>query len=108
RVGHFVRLLVWRTLAVRLAPREANCPGDIRPPLLYPVGLPLSVLCCMYNCARCPGFCCSYEIIPLTKRDVERLAKHFDLSLRDAKKKFTVPRDDAQHTMQRKPYPHFG
>ena len=22
----------------------------------------------MYNCAKCPGYCCSYELIPLTKR----------------------------------------
>ena len=31
----------------------------------------------MYNCSKCPGYCCSYPLIALTKRDVERLAKHF-------------------------------
>ena len=34
----------------------------------------------MYNCKKCPGYCCSYPLIALDKRDVERLAKHFDLS----------------------------
>ena len=28
----------------------------------------------VYNCSKCPGYCCSYPIIPLKKRDVQRLA----------------------------------
>ncbi len=62
----------------------------------------------MYNCSKCPGFCCSYEIIPLTKRDVERIAQHFDLGFREAKKKFTVPREDEKYSMRRKADVHFG
>ena len=62
----------------------------------------------MYNCAKCPGYCCSYEIIPLTKRDLERIAKHFDLGFHKAKQKFTVPRDDEAYTMRRKADVHFG
>ena len=46
----------------------------------------------MYNCKKCPGYCCSYPLIALNKRDVERLAKHFRLSFRTAKAKFTVTR----------------
>ena len=42
-----------------------------------------------YNCAKCPGYCCSYPVIPLTKGDVERLAKHFGLNFEAARKKFT-------------------
>ena len=42
----------------------------------------------LYNCSKCPGYCCSYPVIPLTKRDVERLARHHDLSYEDAKSKF--------------------
>ena len=45
-----------------------------------------------YNCAKCPGYCCSYPIIGLTKRDVERLAKHHEISFEKAKTTFT--RDD--------------
>jgi Fe-S-cluster containining protein len=62
----------------------------------------------MYNCSKCPGFCCSYEIIPLKERDVERLAKHFGISKRLAKKRYLVPRDDEPYTMRRKADTHFG
>src|SRR5580765_7545280 len=56
----------------------------------------------MYNCAKCPGYCCSYELIPLTKRDVERLAAHAGIGFREAKKKFTVARDGEKYAMRRK------
>ena len=46
----------------------------------------------MYNCQKCPGYCCSYPLIALTKRDVERLAKHFGLGFEEAKAKFTAER----------------
>jgi Fe-S-cluster containining protein len=61
-----------------------------------------------YNCAKCPGYCCSYPIIPLNKRDMERLARHFGISVREAKKKYTVARDDEPMTMRRKADKHFG
>lgn len=62
----------------------------------------------MYNCSKCPGYCCSYEIIPLTQRDVARLARHFGISFAKAKGKYTVPRDDEKYTMRRKADEHFG
>ncbi len=43
----------------------------------------------LFNCARCPAYCCSYPVIELTKKDLRRLAKHFGLSLEAATKKFT-------------------
>ena len=55
----------------------------------------------LYNCAKCPGYCCSYPLIQLTKRDVERLAKHFKLSFEAARKKFTKTDPDAQYAMRR-------
>ncbi len=61
-----------------------------------------------YNCSKCPGYCCSYPIIPLTKHDLERIARHFGLAFRQAKKKFTVRRDDEEYTMRRKADVHFG
>jgi len=74
---------------------------------LYPT--PLLMRCAlMYDCSKCPGFCCSYQIIPLTKRDVERLAAHFGLSVTATVKKFTIPRDDEEFTMRRKADEHFG
>ncbi len=62
----------------------------------------------MYDCSKCPGYCCSYQIIPLTKKDVERLAKHFGMSFTAARKKYTVPRDDEKYSMRRKADVHFG
>ena len=67
----------------------------------------------MYNCSKCPGYCCSYQIIPVTKRDLERLAKHFGVSMTEAKKKFVVKNDeehlaDGDYKMRRKADEHFG
>jgi Fe-S-cluster containining protein len=61
-----------------------------------------------YNCSKCPGYCCSYPIIPLTKTDLKRLARHFGLSARATAAKFTVPRGEDKYTMRRKADPHFG
>jgi Fe-S-cluster containining protein len=42
-----------------------------------------------YDCLKCPGYCCSYPEIEVTPRDIERLAKHFDLKYAQAEEKFT-------------------
>jgi Fe-S-cluster containining protein len=42
-----------------------------------------------FDCGKCPGFCCNYELIPVKKRDVARLARHFDVSVETAEKRFT-------------------
>jgi Fe-S-cluster containining protein len=34
-----------------------------------------------YDCTKCPGYCCSYDTIPINKRDAKRLAKHLDLDV---------------------------
>ena len=61
-----------------------------------------------YNCAKCPGYCCSYPVIPLNKRDVTRLAKHFGLSFTAARKKFTKVEGDEEYAMRRKADEHYG
>ncbi|MDE2181967.1 MAG: YkgJ family cysteine cluster protein [Alphaproteobacteria bacterium] len=66
-----------------------------------------------YNCSKCPGYCCSYQIIPVTSRDLERLARHFGLSVAKARKKFVVRNDeehleDGDYKMRRKADEHFG
>ena len=43
----------------------------------------------LFNCAKCPGYCCSYDRIEVTKSDMLRLAKHFKLSYQETEKKFT-------------------
>ena len=42
-----------------------------------------------YSCDKCPAYCCTYTDIEVTSRDIARLAKHFDVSLREATVKFT-------------------
>lgn len=46
-----------------------------------------------YNCSKCPGFCCNYEHIPVNRRDVARLARHFGVSHETAELRFTKPID---------------
>jgi Fe-S-cluster containining protein len=62
----------------------------------------------LYDCSKCPGYCCSYPSIPLKKRDVERLAKHFGISFAQAKKKYTSARYGEEYTMRRKADKYFG
>ncbi len=42
-----------------------------------------------YDCSKCPAYCCSYDEIVVTERDVARLAKHFELEPDVALKRFT-------------------
>ena len=42
-----------------------------------------------YKCEKCPAYCCTYTEIEVTQRDVERLARHFDLGIRAAAERFT-------------------
>lgn len=43
-----------------------------------------------YNCAKCPGYCCSYPRIEIDAEDLARLAAHFGLSEKKAAKRFTA------------------
>jgi len=42
-----------------------------------------------YSCKKCPAFCCTYTDIEITTRDIDRLARHFDLDYRQAEERFT-------------------
>ena len=66
-----------------------------------------------YDCSKCPGYCCSYHIIPVTRRDLQRLADHFSISFTKAKKKFVTKgreedKKDGEFKMRRKADVHFG
>ena len=50
---------------------------------------PVPVRAAKYSCAKCPAYCCSYPEIEVTTRDIDRLAKHFGLSYREAEERFT-------------------
>src|SRR5690606_19675078 len=83
-----------RTASLRRQPAGPSFASSYTPP--------------MYNCSKCPGYCCSYPLIALTKRDVERLARHFDLSFEEAKARFTSERWGHKYSMRRKKDKHFG
>lgn len=62
----------------------------------------------LYDCLKCPGYCCSYPVIEVTAADVTRLAKHFDLAPEVAAKKFTKRAHGYDSVLRRKVDPHFG
>ena len=61
-----------------------------------------------YDCTKCPGFCCSYPVIPINRRDVERLAKHFEIDFETAKERFTKEAHGRKFCLRRKTDEHFG
>ncbi len=61
-----------------------------------------------YDCDKCPGYCCSYPLIRLDKRDVQRLARHHGLDFETARRRFTKEALGARYAMRRKSDPHFG
>lgn len=42
-----------------------------------------------FDCLKCPGYCCSYPVIEVGKRDIARLARHFGIDNEAATKRFT-------------------
>jgi Fe-S-cluster containining protein len=42
----------------------------------------------LFNCLKCPAYCCSYDRIEVTPRDIKRLARHFDLTYEQAEKRY--------------------
>ena len=42
-----------------------------------------------FDCSKCTAYCCSYDHIEVTARDVSRIAGHFGLSDAAAKERFT-------------------
>jgi Fe-S-cluster containining protein len=42
-----------------------------------------------YNCLKCPGYCCSHSRIAVSDYDIARLARHFGISPKVAKERFT-------------------
>ncbi len=42
-----------------------------------------------YDCSKCPGYCCSYDRIPISDFDIARLAKHFGVPVATARERYT-------------------
>jgi len=48
-----------------------------------------------FDCNKCPAFCCSiYERVQVTKRDINRLARHFGVSFETARRRYTTQWED--------------
>jgi len=61
-----------------------------------------------YDCSKCPAFCCSiYERVQVTKRDLNRLAKHFGVPVETAEKRYTKMHE-GERVLRRKKDPIFG
>jgi Fe-S-cluster containining protein len=54
-----------------------------------------------YSCAKCPAYCCTYTEIEVTSRDIERLARHFNLRYAQAEERFTKPDAKGKFRMMR-------
>lgn len=61
-----------------------------------------------YDCSKCPGFCCSYPIIEITERDIDRLARHFDIAPSLARARFTKTDHGMKRLLRRKADPLLG
>ena len=62
-----------------------------------------------YDCSKCPGYCCSYDLIEVGKRDIARLAKHFGLNYQQAEDRFTkYDRDAKVRTLRHQKDKFFG
>ncbi|HKV37601.1 MAG TPA: YkgJ family cysteine cluster protein [Blastocatellia bacterium] len=47
------------------------------------------VLKVLFNCSKCPAYCCSYDRINVSRTDIKRLARHFGVTVEEAEKKYT-------------------
>jgi uncharacterized protein len=46
-----------------------------------------------FDCSKCPAYCCSiYERVQVTKRDLNRLAKYFNVPVETAARRYTKMR----------------
>jgi Fe-S-cluster containining protein len=43
-----------------------------------------------FDCTKCPAYCCAiYDRVQVTKRDINRLAKYFDVPVERAQRRYT-------------------
>ena len=61
-----------------------------------------------YDCSKCPGYCCSYPVIVVTKRDLTRIARHFDIDEETARERYCRSDHGYKRIMKRIEDEHFG
>lgn len=57
----------------------------------------------LYDCDKCPAYCCGYPIIEASKKDIRRLARHFGLDYDAAREKFTEKENNRVRKMRQRP-----
>jgi hypothetical protein len=62
----------------------------------------------LYDCSKCPGYCCSYPIIKISTRDIARLARHFGITTEAAERRFTRIAHGEPRVLRRKKDDHYG
>lgn len=61
-----------------------------------------------FDCSKCPAYCCSvYERVNVGARDIARLAKHFGLTVEQARRRHTKLHN-GERVLRRSPDPIFG
>jgi Fe-S-cluster containining protein len=66
-----------------------------------PFPIPVRAKTPRYSCEKCPAYCCTYTEIEVTPRDIERLARHFDLTYAQAEERFTKTNGEAGRRLLR-------
>jgi Fe-S-cluster containining protein len=66
-----------------------------------PFPVPVRVVA-RYSCQKCPAWCCTYDEIEVTSRDIERLGRHFDLDYARAEERFTKAKGNKRLLRHRK------
>ena len=62
----------------------------------------------LYDCLKCPGYCCSYPVIVVSRFDLARIARHFGMTDEEAERRFTTTKYGYRRIMRRKKDTHFG
>jgi Fe-S-cluster containining protein len=62
-----------------------------------------------FDCSKCPAYCCGiYERIQVSKRDLNRLAKHFGMTVERTAKRYTKMWGGVERILKRAPDPILG
>ena len=61
-----------------------------------------------YDCSSCPAYCCTYSRIEVKASDIARLARHFGIGVREAKRRFTKRGEPGEIVLRHKKDVHFG
>src|ERR671916_1738361 len=56
-----------------------------------------------FDCSKCPAYCCSiYERVQVTKRDLNRLARHFGVTPVVAQRRYTkIDKESGERVLKR-------